>query len=126
MASVGSSGARTFVRQGEVYFVTLDPTIGREQRGHRPVVVLSPQSFNLRTGTPLIAAITTGGEFAKRNGMAVSLSGAGSRTLGVVRCDQIRVLDLSDRNARYVETLNPGIVREILERVAALLIPETT
>lgn len=109
-----------------MFFVTLDPTMGREQRGHRPVVVLSPQSFNDRTGAPLIAAITSGGEFAKRNGLAVSLAGSGSRTTGVVRCDQIRVLDLTDRNARYVETLSPAIIRDVLERVAALLIPETT
>jgi hypothetical protein len=31
----------TGMRRGEVYFVDLDPVVGREQGGRRPVVVLS-------------------------------------------------------------------------------------
>jgi mRNA-degrading endonuclease toxin of MazEF toxin-antitoxin module len=99
----------------------LEPTLGHEQRGRRPVLVLSTESFNKLTGTPLIATITNGGDFARRNLFAVSLEGLGSQTTGVVRCDQIRSLDLSERRARFVETLPQALVGEVLAKVYALL-----
>ena len=78
------------MKRGDIYLVTLDPTAGREQQGHRPVLVISPQAFNEATKLPVILPITTGGEFARRIGFAVPISGI--KTTGVVRCDQPRVL----------------------------------
>ena len=34
------------MKRGDIYLVSLDPTEGREQRGSRPVVVVSPTEFN--------------------------------------------------------------------------------
>jgi mRNA interferase ChpB len=99
--------------------VDLEPTHGREQRGHRPVVIVSPDDFNRATGLPLIVPITNGGDFARRIGFAVPLSG--TKTTGVVRCDQPRVLDLKIRNGRKVETLPQAIMDEVLARTATLL-----
>ncbi len=67
-----------------------DPTTEREQRGHRPVLVISPTEFNEATKLPVILPITNGGEFARRIGFAVAISGIA--TTGIVRCDQPRVL----------------------------------
>jgi len=107
------------VKRGDVYMVDLEPTHGREQRGHRPVVIVSPDDFNRATGLPLIVPITNGGDFARRIGFAVPLSG--TKTTGVVRCDQPRVLDLKIRNGRKVETLPQAIMDEVLARTATLL-----
>lgn len=107
------------MKRGDVYMVDLEPTHGREQRGHRPVVIVSPDDFNRTTGLPLIVPITNGGDFARRIGFAVPLSG--TKTTGVVRCDQPRVLDLKIRNGRKVETLPQAIMDEVLARTATLL-----
>lgn len=106
------------MKRGDVYMVDLEPTIGHEQRGHRPVVIVSPDAFNEATRLPVIAPITNGGEFARRIGFAVPLTG--SETTGVVRCDQPRVLDLAARNGRHVETLPSAIMDEVLARMATL------
>jgi mRNA interferase ChpB len=106
------------VKRGDVYMVDLEPTHGREQRGHRPVVIVSPDTFNRATGLPVIAPITNGGDFARRIGFAVPLSG--TKTSGVVRCDQPRVLDLTARNGRRVESLPGPIMDEVLARMATL------
>ena len=45
------------VRRGEVYFVDLNPTAGREQAGRRPVVVVSNDTLNAR---PLVVAVVPG------------------------------------------------------------------
>jgi mRNA interferase ChpB len=101
--------------------VSLDPTTGREQRGHRPVLVVSPTAFNAATKLPVVLPITSGGDFARRIGFAVPLSGL--KTNGVVRCDQPRVLDLAARNGRRVEALPQALLDEVMARVSTLFEP---
>ena len=106
------------MRRGDIYLVSLDPTEGREQRGSRPVLVVSPTEFNEVTKLPVVLPITNGGEFARRLGFAVMLTGI--KTTGVVRCDQPRVIDLSARHARLVDTLPEPIMEEVLAKIATL------
>lgn len=100
--------------------VSLEPTQGHEQRGFRPVLVISPDEFNRLTRAPMVLPITNGGGFARRSGFAVSLDGMGLKTTGVVRCDQLRVLDLEARNARLVELVPRTTVIEVLSRMQAI------
>ena len=109
------------MRRGEIWLVSLDPTHDREQRGRRPVLVVSPRRFNDRMGVPVVLPITTGGGFARRRGFAVPLEGAGTRTVGVVRCDQPRALDLAARDGRALETVPEWVVGDILARLATIL-----
>ena len=109
------------IQRGDVWLVDLDPTAGHEQRGTRPVLVVSPAPFNELTGTPVVLPITTGGSFARRRGFAVSLEDAGTRTKGVIRCDQPRVLDLGARKGRRLESVPAPVVEEVLARLAAIL-----
>jgi mRNA interferase ChpB len=106
------------MKRGDIYLVTLDPTEGREQRGFRPVLVVSPAEFNEATKLPVVLPITNGGEFARRIGFAVPISGI--KTTGVVRCDQPRVLDLQARRGRKVDTLPAELLDEVLARVAPI------
>lgn len=106
--------------RGDIYHVSLDPTQGREQAGKRYVLVVSPREFN-RLGTPLVCPITQGGNFARDKGFAVSLIGAGTRTQGVVLCNQPRVLDLQTRHATFTEKAPQIIVDEVIAKVATLL-----
>lgn len=109
------------MRCGEIWLVSLDPTAGHEQRGTRPVVIVSPGRFNGLTGAPVVLPITTGGDFARQRGFTVSLAGAGTRTVGVVRCDQPRVLDLATRNGKRLESVSEGLMHEVLARLTAIL-----
>ena len=104
------------MKRGDIYLVSLDPTEGREQRGSRPVLVVSPTEFNEATKLPVICPITSGGDFARRIGFAVPVTGI--KTTGIVRCDQPRVLDLAGRNARKVDTLPASIMDEVLAKLA--------
>ena len=109
------------MERGDIYLVSLDPTSGHEQRGTRPVLVISPAAFNKLTKTPIVLPITSGGNFARTAGFAVSLMGAGTQTIGVVRCDQPRAMDLGSRRARKLETVPTAIVDEVLARLATIL-----
>ena len=106
--------------RGDIFHVNLDPIEGREQAGARYVLVVSTKSFNA-LGTPLICPITQGGNFARHAGFAVSLSGAGTMTQGVILCNQPRVLDLQTRKARFIENAPDFIMDEVLSKLSTII-----
>ncbi len=108
------------MERGDIYLVSLDPTAGHEQQGTRPVLVVSPAAFNRLTKTPVVLPVTTGGNFARTAGFAVPLADAGTKTTGVIRCDQPRALDLGARNGRKLESAPAAIVDEVLAKLAPL------
>ena len=108
------------MRRGDIYLVALDPTEGHEQRGTRPILVVSPDNFNQVTQVPVVLPITSGGNFARTAGFAVSLDTCGLRTRGVVRCDQPRALDLRARNAKRLENVPSFIMEEVLARLETI------
>lgn len=104
----------------DIVRVNLNPTEGREQQGDfRPALVLTPAAYNA-TGLAVIAPITQGGDFARYAGFAVTLSGSGTETQGVVLCNQIRTVDLEARGAKRVEAVPEVVMDEVLARVQAL------
>ena len=108
------------MERGDIYRVSLDPTSGREQAGHRPVLIISPGAFNKATGAPICLPIATVGNLARSLGFDVNLSGAGTKTTGVVLCDQLRALDLRARAAKKVERAPDFIIEEVLARLAPI------
>ncbi|WP_144938887.1 type II toxin-antitoxin system ChpB family toxin [Pseudomonas alabamensis] len=111
---------RTKFNRGDIVRVNLNPTEGREQQGNfRPALVLTPAAYNA-TGLAVIAPVIQGGDFARYAGFAVTLSGSGTETQGVVLCNQIRTVDLEARSAKRVESVPAVIMDDVLARVQAL------
>jgi mRNA-degrading endonuclease toxin of MazEF toxin-antitoxin module len=105
------------MKRGEIWLVGLDPTEGHEQKGRRPVLIVSPDAFNRVTKLPVVLPITSGGDFARTAGFAVPLTGAGTTTTGVVRCDQPRALDLGARGGKKLESIPNAIMDEVLAKL---------
>jgi mRNA-degrading endonuclease toxin of MazEF toxin-antitoxin module len=108
------------MQRGEIWLVGLDPAEGHEQKGRRPVLIVSPEAFNRATKVPVVLPIASGGNFARTAGFAVPLTGAGTKTTGVVRCDQPRALDLGARNGSMLEAVPDAIMDEVLARLAPI------
>jgi mRNA-degrading endonuclease toxin of MazEF toxin-antitoxin module len=108
------------MKRGDIWLVGLDPAHGHEQKGRRPVLIVSPEAFNRVTKVPVILPITSGGNFARSAGFAVTLAGAGTKTTGIVRCDQPRAVDLSARGGKKVESVPDEIMDEVLARLAPI------
>ena len=109
------------VERGDIIELTLDPTAGREQRGRRRVLVLSPREFNRVAGVVFIAPITQGGDYARDMGFTVPLSGTGLDSQGVVLCHQTTSKDINAREPRKIERAPDYIVNDGLARVRAVL-----
>lgn len=102
--------------RGEIWFVTLNPTMGREQQGVRPVLVVSEKAFN-RLGLCVVCPITQGGQSSRHAGFAVTLMGDGTATQGIVLCNQPRTIDIITRNGRFVEAVSDDLIEEVLARL---------
>jgi len=104
------------VLRGEIRWADLDPTRGSEQAGHRPVLVLSHDVFNDRSGTVIAAALTaqqpkagfpltlelSSGSLPKRSWVKVSQV----RTLSVERIGALLGQAEPEEVERVVEGLN--------------------
>jgi mRNA-degrading endonuclease toxin of MazEF toxin-antitoxin module len=108
------------MKRGEIWLVGLDPTQGHEQKGRRPVLIVSPEAFNRVTKVPVVLPITSGGNFARTAGFAVMLEGAGTKTTGIIRCDQPRALDLSARGGKKLESVPEAIVDDVLAKLTPI------
>lgn len=104
------------ILRGDVVWADLNPTIGHEQTGHRPVVVISADVFNERSGTVIAMALTSQ---PQRSGFPLTLELKTSK-LGKsawVKISQIRTLSTqrlgkrigkvsADEMDRLIEGLN--------------------
>jgi mRNA-degrading endonuclease toxin of MazEF toxin-antitoxin module len=84
----------------------------------RPVLIVSPEPFNCITKVPIVVPITSGGNFARTAGFAVVLTG--SKTTGVVRCDQPRDLDVAARNGSRLESIPNAVMDEVLAKISPI------
>jgi mRNA interferase MazF len=82
------------IKRGEIYLVSLDPTIGREIAKTRPVVIISNNSCNRFSSTITILPITSK-NLKKNYPFEVKLvKGKGSLPKNSkVKADQIRTID---------------------------------
>jgi mRNA interferase MazF len=105
------------VQRGEIYFVNLDPVIGREQQGRRPVVVVSVDEIN---AAPLVVIVVPGTDGAKvrkdyRNSVRIPAADTGLPGETVFLCFQIRALDKSRFPDTPVGVLSDDWMEEITE-----------
>jgi len=104
------------VKQYEIYFVNLDPTVGAEVKKTRPAVVISPDEMNRYLRTVIIAPITSS---IKNYPSRVSIMLQNRQ--GQIMLDQIRAIDKT-RLTRKVGKLNPAKTAEVKNIIREMLV----
>jgi len=103
--------------RGDVILLSFDPTLGHEQAGFRPAVVLSPEYYNKVSGLCLVCPITTN---IKGYPFEVVLDGA-KKTTGVTLSDQVRSIDWTARKIKIVDRISTTSLATILAKFKPLL-----
>ncbi|NWF74138.1 MAG: endoribonuclease MazF [Nitrospirae bacterium] len=103
--------------RGDIVWLQFTPQAGHEQAGHRPALVLSPASYNRRSGLMLCCPITTR---VKGYPFEVPL-GEGQDLEGVVLADQIKSLDRKVRQANKKGRASSLVMTETLSKLQTLL-----
>ena len=101
------------ILRGEIRWANLDPVLGREQAGRRPVLILSQDVFNRRSGTVIAVAIT--GQPQKAGfPLTLELSSEALPKRSWVKISQIRTLSVR-RIGRRLATASPEEVSRVIE-----------
>ncbi|PKO20624.1 MAG: PemK family transcriptional regulator [Chloroflexi bacterium HGW-Chloroflexi-1] len=104
-------------RRGQVYYANLDPIVGHEQAGYRPVLIIQNDTGNTFSPTVIVAALTT--TLPPRpypTEVRISAGTAGLEQNSSIRLDQIRTMD-KRRLERYVGQLDAAIMRQVDEAI---------
>ncbi len=102
--------------QGAVYVVSLDPTLGHEERGMRPVFVVSPEKYNSTSGLALVCPMTS-----RQKGYPFEVVCNVGNISGVVLVDQVRAIDWRARPCRYVGDAELSVLAEVRAKLRTLL-----
>ena len=107
-------------QRGEAVWIDFTPQTGHEQAGRRPAVVLSPQSYNGKTGLAILCPITSQ---VKGYPFEVAIA-TGLGVTGVILADQVKSMDWRARHATLISALPANLLDAVLERVGTLLARE--
>lgn len=103
--------------RGDIVWLQFNPQAGSEQVGHRPALVISPESYNGRVGLALFCPLTTQ---IKGYPFEVALP-AGGNAEGAILADQVKSLDWRVRRARKVDEVSDEVLAEVLARIGTLV-----
>ena len=101
------------ILRGEIYWADLNPVRGNEQAGHRPVLIISENIFNERSGTVIALSITSQ---PQRAGFPLTFH-LGKRELpkeSWVKISQIRTLSV-ERLGNKLGQITSGELEQIIE-----------
>ncbi|MDR1460494.1 MAG: type II toxin-antitoxin system PemK/MazF family toxin [Campylobacteraceae bacterium] len=101
------------VKQGDIIWLDFDPQTGHEQRGRRPALVVSNNSFNNFSKLAIVCPITNRG---RDHPFHIKLDEK-TKTSGVILCDQVRTLDINARKFEYIENISEEILLDVIDIV---------
>ena len=103
-------------RQGDIVKMNFNPAKGHEQKGSsRPAIVVSNASFNkFARGVAIVCPITNSDRGIS---LHTRLDGR-MQTTGVIMTDQVKALDLTERNAEFIEQIPIDILAEVCDIVS--------
>ncbi len=94
-----------------------DPQSGHEQKGRRPALVLSNDVLNNHSALAFVCPITNTN---KKHPFHIELDER-TRTTGVILCDQVKMLDVKARNAKFQEKCPEDIWNEAKELIISFM-----
>ena len=101
--------------EGDIVWIQLSPTVGREQSGHRPALVLSPARFNRRSRLMLCVPMTS-----RAKGYPFEVPIYADRP-GVALVDQARCVDFDGRGVSKKSVASSTELEQVRELLRALV-----
>jgi mRNA interferase MazF len=102
---------------GDIHWADFGETLGTEQAGRRPALVISERAFNVRSPRLIVCPITS----RHRDWPTVLAMPPESRTRGVILCDQLRSIDRQARMFAFIERLPQECLARVRNVVGEIL-----
>ena len=100
------------ISKGDIYYASLDPIVGSEQNGTRPVVIIQNDIGNKYSPTVLVAPLISRVKSKPHLPTHVLVKSEHIKHNSIVLLEQIRVLDKS-RLISYVDTLTKEEIKKL-------------
>jgi mRNA interferase MazF len=107
------------VLRGDLFWAELDPVRGREQAGKRPVLVLSQDVFNERSGTVIGVAITSQEPNAQFP-LTLEVNGTSLPRRSWVKIGQVRTLSVERLGSR-IGRVSPETLEQVFEGLVEIV-----
>lgn len=102
--------------KGDLIWISLDPSLGHEQKGRRPVLVLSPRGYNKVSELCIAVPITS-----SKKGYPFEHEFIGRKLSGIVLTDQVRSISFKAGKAQKIEKIKNEVLLEVLAKIKVLL-----
>lgn len=106
---------RYIPKQGDIIWLDFSPVYGKEQRGRRPALVLSPEIYHKKVGLALCCPVTSQ---IKGYPFEVDIG-----SFGVVLANHIRSIDFTARNCSFYGRCSKKVLDDVMHKLL-LLLPE--
>ena len=109
--------AKTYVpNRGDLVWIDLNPTRGREQAKVRPAIVISPKNYNQATSLAIMCPITS-----VHKGYPFEVEVKDKKVSGVVLADHVRSLDWRVRNVKFIAKAKPSVISEVQTKLLLIV-----
>lgn len=106
--------------RGEVWFVDLNPTQGREQSGRRPCLIVSDDRFNRSAADLVIVIPITSKDKGIASHVEINPPEGGLQVRSFIKCEDIRSIS-TDRLVKVWGTVNLSTLESVGQRLRILL-----
>lgn len=101
------------MKRGEIYYADLRPSVGSEQGGVRPVLIIQNDTGNKYSGTVICASITSReNKHRLPTHIDIYCDECGIKKDSIVLLEQIRTIDKS-RIGRLIGKLSPAVMKNV-------------
>ena len=100
------------IRRGDIYYANLDPVIGSEQGGERPVLIIQNDKGNQHSPTVIVAAVTSRVNKKKSLPTHIPIECSSLAKDSIALLEQIRTID-KQRLTEYVGRASSESMNEI-------------
>ena len=101
---------------GDIFMLSLDNTVGHEQSGMRPFVVITTARFNNLCGMAIICPVTS-----KIKNYVFHVNFSTEKTRGAIMIDQIRSIDWRNREMNFHDRIDKSTLDEVREKMVSVI-----
>jgi len=103
--------------RGDIVWIDFDPSLGHEQAGRRPGLILSSRKYHQKVGLAIVCPITS-----KVKGYPFEVPiPDGFKIKGVILSDQLKSIDLAERNVDLIFKIPLTVVETVQSLVISVL-----
>ncbi|WP_203249713.1 type II toxin-antitoxin system PemK/MazF family toxin [Cysteiniphilum marinum] len=105
------------MKRGDIYFLSLDPTIGKEIKKTRPVIIVSNNANNKVSETITVVPITSNTKKVYPFEVLLKKIESSLPKDSKAQCQQIRTVSVERINGGKVGSLNDGLIEKVNEAI---------